>query len=113
MSTRTNLNDDFGWTAPVNLGSVINTSDNELGAGYFENPMNGTAILYFASNRGGGLGGEDFWQSTRNANGTFNAPTNVAALNSPSLDRGLTVRRDGLEVFFGSERDGGAGVVEV
>ena len=61
----------------------------EIGAGYFENPANGTAILYFTSNRAGGLGDEDIYQSTRNANGTFNAPTNVAALNSPSLDRSV------------------------
>lgn len=109
MATRTNPIDDLGWTTPVNLGPVINTADGEVGAGYFENPVNGTAILYFTSNRAGGLGDEDFYQSTRNANGTFNTPTNVATLNSPFLDRGLNVRRDGLEVFFGSERDGGLG----
>ncbi len=109
MATRTNPNDDFGWTAPVNLGAVINTPDNEIGAGYFEDPANGTAILYFSSDRTGGLGGEDFWQSTRNANGTFNAPTNVAALNSTSFDRNSAVRHDGLEIYFASERDGGLG----
>jgi hypothetical protein len=107
MTTRTDVNNDFGWTAPVNLGAVINTGDNELGAGYFEDPTNGTAILYFTSNRAGG--GEDIYQSTRNANGTFNAPTNVAALNSPAIDRGLSVRHDGLEIFISSDRDGGLG----
>ena len=71
MTTRTDANNDFGWTARVNLGAVINTADNELGAGYFENPANGTAILYFTSNRAGGLGDEDIYQSTRNANGTL------------------------------------------
>lgn len=109
MTTRTDVNNDFGWTAPVNLGAVINTVDLEWGAGYFEDPANGTAILYFSSNRSGGLGDSDIYQSTRNANGTFNAPTNVAALNSLSLDRGLSVRRDGLEIFITSERDGGLG----
>lgn len=109
ISTRTDANNDFGWTAPVNLGVVINTADNELGAGYFEDPANGTAILYFTSDRAGGLGGEDIYQSTRNANGTFNAPTNVSALNSTSFDRNSAVRRDGLEIFFASERDGGLG----
>ena len=109
MMTRTDPNNDFGWTAPVNLGAVINTTAHEAGAGYFENPTNGTAILYFTSNRTGGLGGEDIYQSTRNANGTFNAPTNVAALNSASLDRNSAIRRDGLEIFFTSERGGGLG----
>ncbi len=47
--------------------------------------------------------------SSRNANGTFNAPTNVAALNSASNDRNSAVRRDGLEIFFTSQRSGGLG----
>ena len=109
MSTRTDPNNDFGWTAPVNLGAVINTRCGEVGAGYFEDPANGTAMLYFTSDRAGGLGGEDIYQSTRNADGTFNAPTNVTALNSASFDRNSAIRRDGLEIFFASERDGGAG----
>ncbi len=113
MTTRTDVNNDFGWTAPVNLGAVINTVDIEWGAGYFEDPANGTAILYFSSNRGGGLGASDIYQSTRNANGTFNAPTNVAALNSPALDRGGSVRRDGLEIFLASDRDGGLGGIDI
>lgn len=109
MTTRPNPNDDFGWTAPVNLGPVINTADGEVGAGFFQDPTNGTEILYFTSNRPGGLGVEDIYQSRRNANGTFNTPTNVAELNSPALNRGLNIRRDGLEIFFSSDRDGGSG----
>ncbi len=109
MTTRINANDDFGWTAPVNLGPIINTGDGEIGAGYFEDPSSGLATLYFTSNRAGGLGGEDFYQSTRNANGSFNPATNFAALNSSWNDRGLQIRRDGLEVIFASDRDGGFG----
>ena len=109
MSTRPNSNNDFGWTAPVNLGTVVNTANGEVAAAYFEDPATGTAILYFTSDRPGGLGGEDLWQSTRNANGTFNAPTNVSALNSTTFDRGLNIRRDGLEVFLCSDRNGGLG----
>lgn len=109
MTTRTNPNDDSGWTVPVNLGAVINTASGEIGASYFEDPTNGTAVLYFTSNRPGGLGGEDIYQSTRNANGTYNTPTNVAALNSTTFDRSSAIRHDGLEIFFASERGGGLG----
>lgn len=109
MTTRTNPNDDFGWTAPVGVGAVINSSANEIAAGYFENPANGTATLYFTSDRAGGLGGEDIYQSTRNADGTFNAPTNVAALNSTASDRRALLRHDGLEAFFDSDRGGAGG----
>lgn len=109
MSTRTNPNDDSGWTAPVNLGKVVNTAYGEIGAGYFVDPSNGNATLYFTSDRPESLGGEDLYQSTRNADGTFNTPTNVAALNSLLSERGLQVRRDGLEAYFASDRDGGSG----
>lgn len=104
MSTRSNPNDDLGWTAAVNLGAVVNTSANEIAPTYFVDPTNGSAVLYFTSDRVSGLGGEDIYQSTRNANGTFNTPTNVTALNSASVDRRAEVRRDGLEVFFTSDR---------
>ena len=106
MATRQNADDDFGWSAPVNLGAIINTDSDEVSPAYFQNQADGTEILYFTSNR---TGNEDFYQSTRNADGTFNAPTNVAALNSGSLERGLHIRRDGLEVFLTSDRDGGLG----
>lgn len=106
MTTRTNPADDSGWTAPVNLGAVVNTSADEVSAGYFEDPEAGTAILYFTSNR---TGGEDLYQSTRNPDGTFNASTNVTVLNSVANDRGMNVRRDGLEAYFASDRAGGSG----
>ncbi|MBP9664576.1 MAG: PD40 domain-containing protein [Pyrinomonadaceae bacterium] len=106
MTTRTDVNNDFGWTAPVNLGAVINTDAGEIAPGYFEDPATGNAVLYFTSNR---AGSEDIYQSTRNPNGTFNAPTNVAALNTTALDRGVSVRRDGLEIFISSDRDGSLG----
>lgn len=109
MSTRPNPTVDTGWTAPVNIGTVVNTTDGEVAASYFEDPTTGAAILYFTSDRGSGLGGEDIWQSTRNADGTFNAPTNVAALNSSTFDRGISISRDGLEAFLTSDRDGGLG----
>ncbi|MDQ3063031.1 MAG: hypothetical protein M3R14_09255, partial [Acidobacteriota bacterium] len=53
ISTRTDLNNDFGWTTPVNLGAVINTTSSELGAVYFEDPTTGINTLIFASTRDG------------------------------------------------------------
>jgi hypothetical protein len=112
ISTRTDTNNDFGWTAPVNL-TVINSTASEIGAGYFEDPTTGIATLYFASNRTGGLGDLDIYQSTRNPDGTFNAPTFVTELNSVEQDSYPKVRRDGLEIFFHSQRDGGLGDVDI
>ncbi len=110
MTTRTDPNNDLGWTAPVNLGAVINTGNGEIAPAYFENSTNGEGILYFTSDRNGD---EDIFQSTRNANGTFNTPASVSSLNSSSTDRGVTIRRDGLEIFFASDRDGGQGARDI
>ena len=106
ISTRTDPNNDFGWTAPVNLGAVINTTSSELGAVYFEDPTNGINTLIFASDRNG----SDFYfyQSTRNANGTFNAPVPISELNGTTTSQTRSaIRRDGLEILFGSVRLGG------
>ena len=104
LSTRTDPNNDFGWTAPVNLGAVINTSSADAFAEYFEDPANGNGTLIFSSDRPGGAGLNDFYQSTRNANGTFNAPTQIIELNAPGPENALTIRRDGLEIIISTQR---------
>ncbi len=106
LSTRTDPNDDFGWTTPVNLGAVINTTFDDSLASYFVNPATGIGTLYFSSDRTPTLGSRDVYQSTRNADGTFNAPTPVSELNSSGDDSRLAIRRDGLELFFSSTRLG-------
>jgi len=57
MSRR--LTTDDQWSVPVNLGPSINTSTNELAPTV---SLDGS-ILYFASDRPGGLGGWDQWQA--------------------------------------------------
>lgn len=110
MCTRSDPNDDFSWSSPVNLGPNVNSSDSEIGAGYFEDTGRGTATLYFASDRPGGHGDFDIYQSTRNGDGTFNSPTNVLILNDGGMEGHPQVRSDGLEIIFVSDRtDGGLG----
>ena len=104
ISTRPNVNDDFGWTAPVNIGTVINTASNDFMGNLFVDPASGNGTLYFNSDRTGGLGGNDIYQSTRNADGTFNAPVPVNELNSPLNEERTTISRDGLEMLFSSNR---------
>ena len=57
MATRATA--DGSWSTPVNLGSSVNTSANE---GAPTVSLDGS-ILYFASDRAGGLGGWDQWQA--------------------------------------------------
>ena len=107
LSTRTDPTNDFGWTAPVNLGALLNTTFTEQNPNYFVDPATGAGTLFFASDRTSGTANvRDFFQSTRNANGTFNAPTIVSELNSTADDVRTAISRDGLEIFFSSLRLG-------
>lgn len=104
ISTRTDPTNDFGWTAPVNIGLGLNTASNDFFGNLFVDPASGARTLYFSSDRIGGLGGNDIYQSTRNPDGTFNAPVPVNELNSPLNEERTTIRRDGLEMLFSSNR---------
>ena len=112
VSTRTDPNNDFGWTTPVNLGAVINSTLQDVGGVYFVDPATGAGSLFFWSDRTEtGLG--DIYQSTRNTNGTFNAPALVNELNSAASERGIAISRDGLEMFISSTRLGPATVFAI
>ena len=54
---------DLPWSTPVNLGAPVNTPTTSDAAP--TRSFDGQ-LLYFESNRPGGLGGSDIWLSTRN-----------------------------------------------
>jgi hypothetical protein len=107
VSRRQNKRDDFAWQPPVNLGSGVNTLADDQGPEYFEDDETGIITLYFASNRPGGPGGNDIYASTLNEvneDETFGPAVLVTELSSPFDDQGPAIRRDGLEIFLGSNR---------
>jgi len=123
-SYRKNIHDDFGWTTPINLGSNINAAGLDAGASYFladdqddddqgsdeaEAEKGGLPLLFFGSDRPGGLGGVDLYVSAKQSNGVFGPPTLLSELSSPFNDQRPSIRRDGLEIFFYSSRPGGVG----
>jgi len=55
--------------------------------------------LYFASGRPGGMGGLDIWVSTQ-ANGNWQEPLNVAAVNTPDADGWPALSPDGTELWL-------------
>jgi len=60
--------------------------------------------MYFGSTRAGTSGPMDLYQSEERGDGTFGPATPVVELNSEWMEHAVTVRRDGLEVIFGSTR---------
>jgi hypothetical protein len=108
-SWRTNIHDDFAWQPPINLGSGVNSNTFDAGAAFFENDEVGQPLLFFGSTRVGGPGSEDIYVSAQAANGSFGLATLVSELSSPQADRRPTVRFDGLEIIFFSNRPGTLG----
>ena len=106
VSHRQNKRDDFGWEPAQNLGPGINTADQEQQPCIFEDDATGVTTLYFNSARTTGLGGQDIYASTLRPDGTFGPGQLVAELSSSANDAGVTIRRDGLEIFFFSDRSG-------
>ena len=95
------------WEEPQNLGCEINSTANESGPSYFEDDS-GHAILYFSSNRVGGLGLQDIYFSV-----DFGPPQLAPALNAASNDVRPYVRKDGLEIVFDSNRPGSFGLQDI
>jgi Tol biopolymer transport system component len=97
MSYRQHVHDDFGWQTPVNAGSGINTPGDEADPSFFENDDAGVLELFFAR-------GVDIHVSRLLPDGTFGTALPVSEMNSANLERGISVRFDGLEAFFFSNR---------
>ena len=94
-------------SAPINLGSRINTPGNEVSPFVFENS------LYFASDIFYGLGGMDIYKSEMPDDEFFSIPVNLGlGLNSEEDDFGLIIKDNetgGLIGYFASNRAGGKG----
>jgi Tol biopolymer transport system component len=97
MSYRQHTHDDFGWETPVNAGPGINTSSDETDSSFFANDDAGVPQLFFAR-------GDDIYVSSLLPDGSWGLAIPVSDLNSAAIDRGISMRFDGLEAFFFSSR---------
>ncbi len=104
------LNDQSGWSIPVNLGSTINTMYDEMRP--FIHPDGNT--LYFSSNGLPGMGGYDIYVSHRQADGTFGTPQNIGyPINTSGDELGLYVTPDGSTAYFASEQKDSYGQMDI
>jgi Tol biopolymer transport system component len=111
-SFRSNTSDNLGWGPPIDLGPGVNSSHYTGDPSVFVDPQTGVLTLYFAR-----LEREsDDWniyQSTLGSDGTFGVAVPVAELNTRFRETRPTVRRDGLEIVFVSDRPGSLGGVDL
>lgn len=101
--------DDFGWEPPVNLGATVNSPSFDGGVSYLRRGRHGRSLLYFASGRPPGTRERvDIYVSEQGHDGSFGPPVLVSELNSEFNDARPSVRSDGRELFFFSNRPGSA-----
>jgi hypothetical protein len=102
------------WSAPVNLGPVINSGSNEQHPAISKDGLS----LYFASDRtgAGGLGGLDIYVSQRactdadDAACAWQTPANLGPnINSAGNDLAPAFSPDGHRLYFHSNGRGGCG----
>lgn len=99
-------NPSQGWTEPQNLGCFPdgpNSAGGEFSPSFVET-ADGT-FLYYSST--GLSGSHDIYRSRMQPDGSFGPGEAVAELNTGADDRMPNVSKDGREVSFSSNRDGG------
>jgi hypothetical protein len=109
VSYRQHIHDDLGWQPAVNIGDGVNSAFSENASSYLENDDAGGPQLFFHSDRPGGLAATDVYVSTLLPDGTFPPAVLIPELSSAGSAARASVARDGLAVFFFSDRPGGVG----
>jgi len=93
----------------VNLGATVNSPFFDGGVSYLRRGHDGRSALYFASGRPPGTRERlDIYVSEQGHDGSFGPPVLVSELNTEFNDARPSVRSDGREVFFFSNRPGSA-----
>jgi Tol biopolymer transport system component len=107
-SWREHTDDDFHWGPPFNLGAGVNSVFAEGTPSFLENDEGYAPQLFFFSTRPG-IGLADIYVSELQSNGVFGPAAIVPELSGPARDISPSVRFDGLEIFFHSDRPGSVG----
>jgi Tol biopolymer transport system component len=105
------LSDYSDWTAPVNLGSVINTAGDENRPAISKDGLS----LIVSTSRPGGFGGLDLWVSQRaSVDDPWGPLQNLGpAINSDSAESAPTFSPDGHRLYFHSAKTGGCGAIDL
>src|SRR2546426_4193432 len=95
------------WSAPVNLGPVINPSFIDADPAISKDGLS----LYISTDRPGGLGDLDIWVSQRaSLDDPWGPPQPLGPnVNSEAADLAPAFSSDGHWMYFGSFRTGGGG----
>ena len=98
------------WSAPVNLGAVVNTAANDQHPTISKDGL----TLIFVSTRVGGAGGNDLYVTERDSlEDPWQTPVNLMMLNTAFTEFAPELSTDGHWLFFHSNRPGGCGETDI
>jgi outer membrane protein OmpA-like peptidoglycan-associated protein len=107
MSTR---DDNWNFGKPVNLGSVVNTKDDDQSP--FIHTDNQT--LYFCSRGHLGMGRNDIFVARKNAKGEWDSAVNIGyPINTVEDEPGLIVDRQGEYAYISSSNKNSVGGLDI
>jgi len=101
---------DGKWSFPVNLGSPVNTSRWETQPSISADGK----VLFFSSNRPGGIGGKDIWYSVSDQKGKWKEPVNLGEkINTEGDEMSPFIHFDGKTLYFSSNGLPGMGGFDI
>jgi tetratricopeptide (TPR) repeat protein len=98
--------DGKNWSLPVNIGPPVNTKAWESQPSISANGR----MLFFTSNRPGGIGGMDLWYSILSDAGSWKTPVNLGkVINTEGDEMSPFIHFDGKTLYFSSNGRTGMG----
>lgn len=102
-----------GWTKPQRLGGAVNLKEYTSTQPSIGRLNDSTVVLYFSSDRPGGLGGMDIWYAIVR-NGSASEPVNLGPMvNSPADEITPFYDQPNGALYFSSDRMGGQGGYDI
>lgn len=99
------------WTAPKNLGKLLNSAANEISPFIMQDGKDNT--LYFSSDRDGGFGGFDIYTAKNTTNVWQDVLMQTAPLNSAGDDVSVIYDDQTRTGYLSSNRTGGKGGFDI
>jgi flagellar motor protein MotB len=102
--------DRKNWSLPMNIGPPVNTKAWESQPSISANGR----MLFFTSNRAGGLGGMDLWYSVLSDEGKWKTPVNLGkVINTTGDEMSPFIHFDGKTLYFSSNGRVGMGGADI
>lgn len=101
------------WSDPKMIPEPVNSQNYTTTQPTVRPIENGGEIIYFISDRPGGVGQMDIWYFIRNSNGNIKGPTNLKSLNTPGNEFTPSWSEDKKLLYYSSDGMPGFGGFDI